>query len=49
MSEALARLEVDDLQESLRDVRELLDGPGTEAELRARLDALHPADIAYFL
>jgi magnesium transporter len=49
MSEALARLEVDDLQASLREVRELLDAGASETELRAKLDALHPADIAYVL
>src|ERR687885_1571795 len=49
MSEALARLEVDDLQQSLREVQSLLGAPERKAELRARLDALHPADIAYIL
>src|SRR5919199_3363977 len=49
MSEALARLEVDDLQQSLREVQSLLAAPERKAELRARLDALHPADIAYIL
>src|SRR5918912_261965 len=49
MSEALARLEVDDLQQSLREVQSLLAAPERKAELRARLDALHPADVAYIL
>ena len=49
MSEALARLEVDDLQQSLREVQSLLGAPERKAELRARLDALHPADIDYIL
>ena len=49
MSEALARLEVDDLQQSLREVQSLLGAPERKAQLRARLDALHPADIAYIL
>jgi magnesium transporter len=71
----LARLEMEDLQQNLRDVQELLlrqkiaedlvheqaggaqAGPAAErltqkphlAELRERLDRLHPADIAYVL
>src|SRR5919198_4501283 len=49
MTEALARLEVDDLQQSLREIQALLSNPERNAELRARLDALHPADIAYLL
>jgi magnesium transporter len=49
MAEALARLEVDDLQQSLREIQALLAQPGRNAELRARLDALHPADVAYIL
>ncbi len=49
MAEALARLEVDDLQQSLREVQALLATPERNAGLRARLDALHPADIAYIL
>src|SRR5213082_1086433 len=49
MAETLARLEVDDLQQSLRETQALLAGPERNAELRARLDALHPADIAYIL
>lgn len=49
MSEAPARLEVEDLQENLRAVREHLQGEQPNAELRARLDRLHPADIAAIL
>jgi magnesium transporter len=49
MSEALARLEVDDLQESLREIQALIADKARSAELRAKLDALHPADIAYLL
>jgi len=49
MSEAPARLEIEDLQESLRAVQELIADGSRGAELRARLDALHAADIAYLL
>src|SRR5919198_1061900 len=49
MAETLARLEVDDLQRSLSEVRELIGEGSRSAELRAKLDALHPADIAYLL
>ena len=49
MTEALARLEVEDLQLSLREVQELLAQEDRRGELRAKLDALHPADIAYIL
>jgi len=49
MSEATARLEIEDLQESLRAVQELIADGSRGAELRARLDALHAADIAYLL
>src|ERR671935_77350 len=49
MTEALARLEVDDLQQSLREIRALLPDEARRGELRARLDRLHPADIAYML
>jgi magnesium transporter len=44
-----ARLETDDLQDNLSEVRELLGAPERLAGLRQRLDALHPADIAYIL
>jgi magnesium transporter len=49
MSEALARLEVEDLQQSLDEVRALLGDEGRRPQLRAKLDRLHPADIAYAL
>ncbi|HUQ76895.1 MAG TPA: magnesium transporter [Burkholderiales bacterium] len=49
MSEALARLEVDDLQQSLREVQALIAEGADSTTLRAKLDALHPADIAYLL
>src|ERR671922_1672914 len=49
MAEALARLEVDDLQQSLREIQALLAESERNAELRARLEALHPADVAYLL
>ena len=58
MNEAPARLEVEDLQHNLRAVQELLqrhelvEKPAHKrdlAELRARLERLHAADIAYIL
>jgi len=49
MPEALARLEVDDLQGSLREIQALIADKARGAELHAKLDALHPADIAYLL
>jgi magnesium transporter len=58
VNEAPARLEVEDLQENLRDVQELLQRHKVVenlvpkrhlAELRARLERLHAADIAYVL
>src|SRR5256885_13398542 len=54
MQEAPARLEVEELQENLRVVQELLGHEKPLArqylvELRAKLDALHAADIAYVL
>jgi magnesium transporter len=49
MAEALARLETDDLQRTLREVEGLLADPQRLPGLRGKLDALHPADIAYFL
>jgi magnesium transporter len=49
MAEALARLEVEDLQASLREVQDLIADKTRSAALRARLDALHPADVAYIL
>ena len=49
MAEALARLELEDLQTTLREVQALLARGNATPELRGRLDALHPADIAYIL
>ncbi|HEX2567407.1 MAG TPA: magnesium transporter [Burkholderiales bacterium] len=58
MAEALQRLEIEDLHRNLREVQELLlrrqlDGEGAATlhlgELRAKLDLLHPADVAYLL
>jgi magnesium transporter len=49
MPEAVARLEVDDLQQTLRDIQPLIAEKSRSAELRSRLDALHPADIAFLL
>ena len=46
-AEARSRLETEELQEKLREIQALLAGKGTG--LRATLDALHPADIAYLL
>jgi magnesium transporter len=46
-AEARTRLETEELQEKLGEIRALLAGKGTG--LRATLDALHPADIAYLL
>jgi magnesium transporter len=44
-----ARLEAEDLQRHLREVqRELARGAGS-AELRAKLEGLHPADVAHIL
>src|SRR6266704_725853 len=49
MAEALARLEIDDLQQSLREIQALIADKARSAELHGKLDALHPADIAYLL
>ena len=49
MAEALARLEVEDLQQTVREIQALIADKAKSAELRARLDALHPADVAYLL
>src|SRR5437660_7495755 len=49
MAETLARLEVDELQQKLGELRELIGDGARGAELRVRLDALHPADVAYIL
>lgn len=44
-----ARLETDDLQQNLAEVQALLRDSPRPAELRAKLDRLHAADIAYIL
>ena len=50
MAEAVqSRLEIEDLQQNLSEVQGLLRAPGRRSELRGRLDALHPADVAYIL
>src|SRR5437868_15302034 len=49
MAETLARLEVADLQRGLSELRALIGDGSRSAELRAKLDALHAADIAYLL
>jgi magnesium transporter len=49
MNQAPTRLEVEDLQENLREVQELLQRRAPVPELRARLDRLHAADIAAIL
>src|SRR5919205_462682 len=56
MEQVQARLETEELQQSLRDVQELLLQQKLEpvdrqhlASLRARLDQLHAADIAFIL
>ncbi|MFN2644407.1 MAG: magnesium transporter [Burkholderiales bacterium] len=49
MAATLARLEVDELQETVQQLRGLLGDTARSAELRARLEALHPADVAYIL
>jgi magnesium transporter len=47
--EVQSRLEVEDLQQNLGEVRALLSDGHRLVELRRKLDALHPADIAYIL
>src|SRR5690554_1642521 len=47
-AQALERLETEELQQELAILRERF-AQGTLAEERARLDRLHPADIAYLL
>jgi magnesium transporter len=49
VSEAPARLEVEDLQRGVQELQALLQHGSPAPELRARLDSLHPADIAYIL
>ena len=47
--EVQSRLEVEDLQQNLSEVQALLHEGHRLVELRRKLDALHPADIAYIL
>ena len=49
MSEQPTRLEVEDLQQNLRAVQDKLARRHDPAALRANLDQLHPADVAYVL
>jgi magnesium transporter len=49
MTELPTRLEVEDLQQNLQAVQEKLAQKRDPAELRAELDQLHPADVAYIL
>ena len=44
-----ARLEIEDLQQNLEQVQALLRSGEHRHALRAKLEALHPADIAYIL
>jgi magnesium transporter len=48
MAEVHERLEAEELQHGLREVQDLVQGQRL-AELRANLDRMHPADIAYIL
>ncbi|HEX6318216.1 MAG TPA: magnesium transporter, partial [Burkholderiales bacterium] len=43
------RLELEDLQQQVAEVQALLRAGAPPGELRAMLDRLHPADIAYIL
>ncbi|MFL6563992.1 MAG: magnesium transporter [Burkholderiales bacterium] len=50
MAEAVqSRLETEELQQNLSEVQALLRDSERPGELRVKLDALHPADIAYIL
>jgi magnesium transporter len=50
MAEAVqSRLEIEDLQQNLSEVQALLRDGQRPGELRSKLAALHPADIAYIL
>jgi magnesium transporter len=50
MAEAVqSRLETEELQQNLSEVQALLRDRERPGDLRAKLDALHPADIAYIL
>jgi magnesium transporter len=46
---AQSRLEIEDLQQNLSEVQALLRDGQRPVELRSKLDALHPSDIAYIL
>jgi magnesium transporter len=46
---APARLEVEDLQQNLHEIEQLLQESRPASELRAKLERLHAADIAYIL
>jgi magnesium transporter len=46
---AQSRLETEELQQNLSEVQALLRAGELPGELRGKLDALHPADIAYIL
>jgi len=48
-SDQPSRLEVEDLQKNLRTVQKRLGRKHDPARLRAKLDKLHPADVAYIL
>ena len=49
MADLPSRLEVEDLQQNLHAVQDKLAQRRDPAELRAELDQLHPADVAYIL
>ena len=49
MTEQPSRLEIEDLQQNLRRVQDSLAQTRDPAGLRAELDQLHPADVAYVL
>jgi len=49
MTDQSSRLEVEDLQQNLRRVRENFAQARDPAALRSELDPLHPADVAYIL
>ena len=49
MPDQPSRLEVEDLQQNLRTVQRRLARKHDPARLRAKLDKLHPADVAYIL
>jgi len=49
MTDQPSRLEVEDLQQNLRRVQESFAEARDPSELRAELDKLHPADVAYVL